>query len=55
MMNEQPIRETARAGVRWLMYFFVVTMCCISSEARFFHTRWPLIVNASGPTIDSEK
>jgi hypothetical protein len=55
MMNEQLIRETARAGVRGLMYFFAVAICCISSDARFFHTRLPLFVSASGPTIDSEK
>ena len=55
MMNEQLTRETARARVRGLMYFFTVMMCCISSDASFFRTRLPLFVSASGPTIDSEK
>jgi hypothetical protein len=50
-MNEQLIREAARAGVRGLMYFFAVVMCWISSDASFFHTRWPLILSAPDPTI----
>jgi hypothetical protein len=47
--------ETARARVRGLMYFFAVVMCCISSDSRFFHTRWPLIVSAPEPTTRPEK
>jgi hypothetical protein len=54
-MNEQLIRETTRAGVRGLMYFFAVLMCCIRSNASFFQTRWPLIVSAPEPTIGPEK
>jgi len=37
------------------MYLFAVMMCCISSDARFFHTRSPLIVSAPEPTIGPEK
>jgi hypothetical protein len=54
-MNEQLIREAARAGVRGLVYFFAVMMCLISSDAGFFHTRWPLIVGAPEPTIGPKK
>jgi hypothetical protein len=54
-MNEQLIRETARAGIRGLVYLFAVLMCCIRSHARFFQTRRPLTVSAAGPAAGSEK
>ena len=54
-MNEQLIRETARAGVRGLMYLFAVMLCCISSEARFFHSRLPLFMSTTEPMTGSEK
>jgi hypothetical protein len=54
-MNEQLIRETARAGVKGFAYFFAVMMCCIRSDASFFYKRWPLIVSAPEPMIGPEK
>ena len=46
------MRETVPAGVRGPMCFFAIVMCCISCDACFFHTPWPLIVNTPEPTID---
>jgi hypothetical protein len=55
MMNEQLTGETARTRVRGSMYFFAAMMCCIRSDASFFHLRLPLFASASGPTVVSEK
>jgi hypothetical protein len=54
-MNEQLICEATRAGTRGLVYFVAVLMCCIRSDASFFHARWPLFVSVTEPMTGSEK
>jgi len=53
-MNDQ-LTMTARRRVREFVSFFAVIMCCISSDASFFRTRWPLFVRAAEPTMSSKR
>jgi hypothetical protein len=41
--------EWVRAGAKGLVYAFAVLICCISSDASFFHARWPLIASVTEP------
>jgi hypothetical protein len=54
-MNGPLLPETAQARMRVLVHFFAVMMCCIGSDASFFHVQWPLFVSAPELTIGSEK
>jgi hypothetical protein len=47
--------EWVQAGAKGLVYVFAVVMCCISSDASFFHARWPLIASATKPMVGLEK
>ena len=47
--------EWMRAGAKGLVYVFAMLMCCISSDAGFFHARWPLIASVTEPMARVEK
>jgi hypothetical protein len=53
-MNEQPIRETARAETRRRVHVFTAMICRVS-DASFFHARRPLIESALESTMAPEK
>jgi hypothetical protein len=47
--------EWVRVGAKGLVYVSAVIMCCISSDASFFHARWPLIASVTEPMARVEK
>jgi hypothetical protein len=47
--------ERVRAGAKGLVYVFAVLLCCIRSDASFFHARWQLIASVTEPMAGLEK